>query len=297
LFPEGEGKVKASIGRAPWIDLPTEAIDLTTERREAGILLGWERPEDDGGAKVVEYRVYRGTSPEDMLLLTVLEGRRTVAPFGWCEPNTAVVDDGNLSEKLSWSVQRENRWSFDAPESKANRLLRDRVNYFYAVSVVTPKGEGPWTDSLEVGALNASNPPRDLDITLIPRGVDLTWHEPVQNYSPPVLEYEVYRRTGEGAWELIGNTSWDRPWFKDEDFDVSVQNVYVVRAVNANGTSLPSQERLLLANPSFPQPVDADESQGLSTLEWYSLVLLIAGSIAAVVSVHFAIRGRKSSRE
>ncbi len=59
----GEGaKTSVQLVTVPFTSVPSEPISLSAKMSGANVLLTWDVPDDDGGAAVTGYKVYRGTS-------------------------------------------------------------------------------------------------------------------------------------------------------------------------------------------------------------------------------------------
>ncbi|NLX47715.1 MAG: hypothetical protein GXY70_06070 [Euryarchaeota archaeon] len=115
-------------------DVPGAPLNLEAERDGARIYLSWEPPE--GNVTVLEYNVYRGTQPNDLLFYDSLDGNYTAG--------------------------------YDA------EVLRDRT-YFYAVSANTTAGEGAMSQVAIVEAPSNEYPVTVMALILAVTSATLTF--------------------------------------------------------------------------------------------------------------------------
>ncbi|MGH2773323.1 MAG: fibronectin type III domain-containing protein [Actinomycetota bacterium] len=192
---------------------PSRPLSLTaragTEGKSPLVTLAWNPPEDDGGADVTGYKVYRGpTSDRDgKVLLTTTEG-----PPGYSDRSAA----------------------FD-------------TEFYYWVAAVNSAGEGPVSNmaSVTVKPLFAPGPP--LDLTAIPQPdstVSLEWKKPQDDGGVGPLHYGIYRgRAPAGQTLSVFHNRTDEIGYKDLYVAAGVTFCYRVSAINAVGESSQSDER------------------------------------------------------
>jgi fibronectin type 3 domain-containing protein len=178
------------------------AIDLVT-RGDGAVGLDWSAPASSGGYAITEYRIYRGTSPGGETLLTS-------APA-----NVTSFADGGLT---------------------------NGTTYFYEVSAVNARGEGP--RSSEVSATPGLPSPPALVATPANGSVVLSW-TPAADGGVPVTGYRMYRALQSGPEALVatlGNVT--------SYLDTTVANgafySYRVSAVNPVGESPESAGRTVV---------------------------------------------------
>jgi hypothetical protein len=68
----GEGPLSDEVHGTP-IGVPSIPGNLTITPGDGEITISWDPPPSDGGSEIMDYRIYRGTSPGDMTLLTELD--------------------------------------------------------------------------------------------------------------------------------------------------------------------------------------------------------------------------------
>jgi hypothetical protein len=290
LFPEGEGEVPSQTGTAPWLDLPSEPTNLTANRTTGQLLLDWEGP-DDGGAPIIEYRVFRGRYPDQMKPLTVSKGK-----YGWdfgmgySQPPTAIVDNGNLSSEMERRyVQDMLRWHLSDAD-KYEKVLSDNITFYYRVQAVTIKGEGPVSVILVVPPIGAPEAPANLGWSLAPKGIDLTWEAPPETNGTPVLKYNVFRRNQYENWTLVGSVPGEDLNFRDIYADPYYEYEYSVSAVNVMGQGPISEGVTLPGNLTLPSEEDGEEDPWPPALVVVSVVGLW---ITAGIAISVRLRRRK----
>ncbi len=242
-------------------DVPSAPLGLAAaEGPGAGeVTLTWQPPASDGGAPVLNYRVYR-------------------YGYGWSGSDT------------QWSVVAEpTGTSFvDAPSPAPSA----QQTYLYYVSPVNGAGEGYPSDTVQVGGSDpgpAPSPPAGLAAAPGPgpAQVTLTWQAPADVGGSPVDGYLVHRLVqgpeGPGEWSPAAwlpqpeTLSWT-----DAGLDASGAHryFYAVSAQNAGGDSgfsdvvegvpSPGEPTVDPVAPSAPQGLAAAAGPGVGevTLAW-----------------------------
>jgi hypothetical protein len=160
--------------------------------------LNWTVP-SNGGAAISKYKIYRATNPTQFTLLTSVGG--SVTNFD----DAAVVND---------------------------------TTYYYRVSAVNPKGEGPSSNTLELTPKFAAAPsaPQRLNATGKQGGVLVMWSTPKSQGTSPITGYKLYRgssATNLTLYKSFGNIN----RFADEGLTPDSTYYYQVTAINAVGES------------------------------------------------------------
>jgi large repetitive protein len=173
---------------------PTAPLDVTLEGGDVQVVFRWSAPASDGGLPINAYRVYRGSSPGN---LTFRASLAAVFEF---------IDNG----------------------------VTNGETYYYAVSALNAREEGPLSDPQS--ALPAAVPlaPLKLMATAGDSRVDLQWIAPADNGGLIITSYVVYRGS-----ERNSLTPLDGGVTGTEYTDLEVSNgvvyYYQVRATNARG--------------------------------------------------------------
>ncbi len=118
--------------------LPTPPQDLMAAPGDAQITLSWTPPSSDGGKPITNYTLYRGTVSGGETLLTRL---------------------GNVLTYLDLS-------------------LINGQTYYYKVSAVNTKGEGPLSNEASATPATVPGPPQNLVASPGVNRIDLTWNAP-----------------------------------------------------------------------------------------------------------------------
>jgi len=191
--------------------------------------LSWSAPASNGGAALTSYKIYRGTTSGALSLLATIG------------TNTSFSDV----------------------------TLSNGVTYYYQVSAVNSKGEGPRTAESSATPATTPGAPQSLGLTPGNRTVTMSWSAPASNGGAAITNYKIYRGTTSGALTLkatIGtNTS-----FADSTVTNGVTYYYQVSAVNAKGEGPRTAESDTrpVAVPFPPGALIATAGQQLVNLSW-----------------------------
>jgi fibronectin type 3 domain-containing protein len=130
--------------------------------------LSWNAPTSDGGSPIINYRVYKGTSPG-------LE--------------TFYIMIGNITSYNDTSVT-------------------SGVTYYYKVSAVNGTEEGPLSNEAFATALNVPFAPINLTVESGNGYITLEWEIPISDGGSLIINYMIYRGVSSGSeifYELIGD--------------------------------------------------------------------------------------------
>jgi fibronectin type 3 domain-containing protein len=134
------------------------------------VLLDWARPDDDGGAKITNCRVYRGPDPGSLTPLMLI---------------------GNVTEYNDTTVT-------------------NGVKYYYAITAKNAVGEGPMSAIVSATPSTIPEPPQNLKAAIGNKYVNLTWAAPSSTGGAPITHYKVYKglqQTSLAALPELGNIS------------------------------------------------------------------------------------------
>ena len=141
---------------APGKTVPSEPASIGAEAMENASFIWWEWSYDEGGTELISYRVYRGTSSDNLSFIAAVGAGGVTATH---------VDTG----------------------------LVNGVVYYYRVSAYNSMGEGPPSDTTRVkpnwAARNVTVSPTSVD-HCGPVTITLTWQHPIGNYSE-IIRYEI----------------------------------------------------------------------------------------------------------
>jgi fibronectin type 3 domain-containing protein len=132
--------------------------------------LTWNAPLSDGGSPIINYRIYKGTSPGS---------------------ETFYIMIGNITSYNDTSVT-------------------PGVTYYYKVSAVNGTEEGPLSNEAFATPPNVPFAPINLTAESGNGYINLTWEVPISDGGSPIVNYTVYKGTSSGSeifYELIGITT------------------------------------------------------------------------------------------
>jgi PKD repeat protein len=168
--------------------------------RSSWIEISWHPPEDDGGAEVTDYLLWRGTSPDEM--------------------ETYMGD---------W-LSNMPKWTFDP-------WVDQGVTYYYAVTAVNSAGMSPLSEVENASAVAVPDYPQNLTVEVVEGAVELAWDPPEWSFGRVnVTGYQVHRGTDpEWLYDTIDvglNTT-----YVDEDVEEGIRYYYAVGALSSLGGS------------------------------------------------------------
>ena len=210
---------------------PSAPLRLTATRDSTKITLDWSPPLSDGGAALLSYKIYRGTSAGGESFLATVNG-----------DILSHTDTG----------------------------LAYGTTYYYQVSGVNAKGEGPRSN--EASNTTRATVPDAPQAVVASAGdgyVNLSWSAPAFNGGAPITNYRVYRGTTSGGETLLAEIG-PSPTFNDTGLANGQTYFYNVTAVNSAGEGAPSNEVSAIpgSRPSAPRNVQANAGNALVTLTW-----------------------------
>jgi fibronectin type 3 domain-containing protein len=148
--------------------VPTQPLNLLTVAGNGYIDLSWDAPLSDGGSSIINYKIYKGTSPGS---------------------ETFYIMIGNLTTFNDTSVT-------------------PGISYYYKVSAVNSFGEGPLSIEAFATPPNVPFAPLNLNAVSGIGYIDLDWDEPISDGGSPIINYKIFRGTSSGSeifYIMIGN--------------------------------------------------------------------------------------------
>jgi fibronectin type 3 domain-containing protein len=203
LAVNGEGESVASVEVSTTpLAVPNSPQNLIITYAESIVTLSWVVPSDDGGSSIIQYRIYRSNT--------------TGGPY------TNIANTTLLSFN-------------DTSATKG-------ITYFYAVCAINSLGESLRSNEASIIPATIPGPPEGLFSRLdIVNHVILSWNEPSDTGGLSISIYQIYRSsTSGGPYTSIGSNS--LPSYSDSSVERGTTYFYVVRAVNAMGESINSNE-------------------------------------------------------
>ncbi|MEI6795848.1 MAG: fibronectin type III domain-containing protein, partial [Methanomassiliicoccales archaeon] len=152
---------QSAVLQAMTVNVPGAPGNLTATVNGTNITLVWSAPTYDGGAAIIQYGIYRGTSAGG-------------------EGSTAIL-----------SV---NSTTLQATDTSAVT----GTTYYYVVRAINSQGSGSASGEISA-ALMAPGAPTSLTVVSSPGHIGLTWTAPVDSGSSAVLYYQIFRGGSSGA--------------------------------------------------------------------------------------------------
>ena len=161
----GEGASSEEIDATPFTR-PGEPRDPRATDGDGRARLSWKAPEQDGGAAILKYRIYRGEETGEATFLR------------------------DLKEGL---------------EFHDTGLTNGKI-YYYRVSAFNKAGEGPLSDEARAAPAAVPSAPRDLKADAGDGRVKLTWKAPDSDGGAAISNYSIYRGNMAGAETFLLET-------------------------------------------------------------------------------------------
>ncbi len=212
---------------------PGAPENTAAEAGDGYVYLSWDEPGDDGGFPITEYRVYRGTSPGEEVLL-----------------------DNLTADDVHYNDTAVENWE----------------TYHYYVTAVNERGESlPGTGVSAMPIPPAQHPSAPLDLVGMAGDgyVNLSWDEPTYNGNRPIIEYRIYKGTVQG--ELTYHDDVTVLYYNDTSVDNGEMYHYSVTAVNEAGLESPHSLEISatpFGTPGAPTDVEASEVINRIMITW-----------------------------
>jgi fibronectin type 3 domain-containing protein len=211
------------------VGLPGPPENLTALSGTGQVALNWSLPIDDGGIAVTSYNLYRGPTPAALELFV----------------------------ELSW-------WLFFLDMDVTNG-----VTYYYALTAVSPVGEGPWSPIINATPLGFPGEVENLLTDVDDGRVSLSWNAPSEDGGAPVTAYRIYQGPTLGPLTLVAETG-DVRSYNDTGLTNGETYYYQVTAVNEVGEG-PAKDPVWavpIGPPSAPMGLVPTPGAGIIELAW-----------------------------
>ncbi len=180
--------------------VPSPPEDLIIATCEREISLRWNPgSSDDQG--IYQYRIYRGSSEENISFYTIVDGTTRV----YKDPN------GDVDKTFYYYIKAVNEYG----ESEPSEIVK-----------ATPS----------CGAV-IPHPPRNLTYTKNKTSIELEWDEPVSDGGFILAQYRIYRKISDGEFRLIDTVNSRQTNYTDHDVNTELTYRYYVTAMNRVGPS------------------------------------------------------------
>jgi len=230
------GGISAGDVRVTPATVPQPPAGLAATPESRLVTLTWQPTSDDGGSRVTNYLVYRGTAPSSLSLLAEVGDVRQYADIG----------------------------------------LSNGQTYHYAVASKNAVGEGPASATVAVtpaAVITFSQAPDRVSASPSDRRVTLSWAAPADNGGSQVLNYSVYRGAFAGGEAFLAELG-DVREYNDTGLRNGQLYFYRVAARTAFGEGERSDSigAMPLAAPGAPLGLTAVAEDGAVRLTWIAPV-------------------------
>jgi fibronectin type 3 domain-containing protein len=210
------------------ITVPDVPLNLIATPGVDFINLTWNAPVSDGGDPIINYRIYRGTSPGSVSFYMEIG-------------NITTFNDTNVISG---------------------------VTYYYQISAVNSIGEGPLSNEVNATPYTVPSLPVNLGADAGDGFVNLSWSAPASDGGTPVTGYYIYRNGTVGAYAFVpAGQFWfnDTNVANGLNYTYNVSAVNEVgEGPNATITAMP----LSLTLPSVCLNLEALAGDGYIILTW-----------------------------
>ncbi len=229
ISPAGEGPRSNTVS-IWYIVHPGTPTDLSASPGDAVVGLGWVPPADTGGAPVLGYSIFRGSSADSL--------EHLVSPDNVTSYNDTDVVNGET--------------------------------YHYAVSCINARGSGPLTPVVSVTPIGLPTAPLNLRATGGDRMVTLLWERPENDGGQQLLGYRLLRGLGPDDLTVRETLSRTTTGYMDSPLNNGVDYHYAILAYNAMGAGPLSQTVIgrPIGFPEVPREFAVVPGDGNATLSW-----------------------------
>jgi len=176
--------------------VPNPPATLNAVPSDASVMISWTRPMDDGGDPVTEVRIFRGTTPGQVLpLVTIGESQGSYR-------------DGTVA---------------------------NGVTYYYRMTASNSIGESGFTQVVEATPSGKPAAPTSMSVKEKGGGVEITWMAPTNDGGSPITGYRIYRTNEFGDRVQVKEVPSSVLTYLDDGVKAGKEYSYAVTAVNANG--------------------------------------------------------------
>jgi len=166
---------------SPLIVPPSAPVNIQAIAGNNSVVISWEEPLNDGGSKILGYRIYRGESSEDLKLY-------------------AEVDASTM-------------------EYRDDDVFNGET-YFYSVTSVNVGGEGEGSEVVKATPVTEPSAPTNLVVSTDGNTALLSWGYPVDDGGSSIREFRIYRNgeflcsvSAETTKFLDTNLNYGTPYF------------------------------------------------------------------------------------
>ena len=200
----GEGPNSTEVSATP-AGPPDPPRSLTGQPGNGWIFLSWQAPNNDGGASITKYLIYRGTSQGG--------------------PYTNIAN--TTTSVLSYN----------------DTAVTNGQEYYYVVKAENSYGISQPSNEIKVTPGNVPSEPINLATQHGDGWILISWNPPTDNGGSPIKFYLIYRSTQSGTnYIMIANVSAATTQYNDTGLTNGQAYYYVITATNKDGEGPYSQE-------------------------------------------------------
>ncbi len=226
-----DGDKSKILNITPSASPPSSPTDLSSSRGDQSVELTWSAPSDNGGARIEEYRIYRGNTSSALARHDIVESNYT---------------------------------------SYLDQRLQNGYTYYYYVTAVNSAGESESSQTVNATPLSVPDSPQYLLTDRSDHTIQLSWDPPADDGGDEITEYRIYRGTSDSNISYIDSVDANETSYQDTGLTNGETYYYHVTAVNPVGESDPSNlvSDIPKGVPSAPQNLTADGSNMTIELNW-----------------------------
>lgn len=154
-----EDLLLATLHEAP----PTPPRNLVAEPGNGYVSLAWLPPEDTGGFAELNYVVYRGTNPEQL------------------------VDMGGIGNQTQFN----------------DNTVENGVTYYYAIKALNAEGSSDYSNIASATPYGTPSEPLNFRAQIVDDRIILGWAEPTDDGGKPIQGYRIYRGNSSEQLSLL----------------------------------------------------------------------------------------------
>ncbi len=221
------------------VTVPTAPRNLSARAGDDRVVLTWDRPGTDGGAKVTQFKIYRSLGSGKAKLLA------KTGDVSYLDSSVSNGTPGDPASTYAYYVQAQN----SAGVSVASATVQASPQAGLAITPSAPQG---FTASGTLGA------------------TELAWTAPVTDGGSAVTAYVVSRGTSTGSYSPLVTLPPGTLGYTDTDVVIGTRYYYIVAASNSIGGGVNSKEASATPNTGVPgaPTLSVSVSNGSVLLEW-----------------------------
>ncbi|MEA3558360.1 MAG: hypothetical protein U9R75_03815 [Candidatus Thermoplasmatota archaeon] len=238
--------------------VPGEVLNLMINETGGQVNLDWEPPIDSGGWPVQEYKIMRGSSPDDLVSI------------GFSDSTSFIDNTTDRGNTYYYSVRALNALGPGGSTGSVN----------ITIPVITEPGS-----------------PINLFGELVEGEINLTWEPPKDNGGSEITGYIVFKGTSSGDVSLlieigIGNG------YVDADIDENMTYYYQVAASNSIGQGVLTEEiSVFVPAEELPQDDDDDTGDDDGSDGNNRMLYFIIGVVLVILFIVILIFVKRSKEE